>query len=293
MNAKTSISHQFVRRVENDIEFFTNEATGESGISVSGLARLCGVSHPAIIQLSQALVSKSPSEWLEPLVGMPLTLVSNASSSDPKLRNAKIIRDEACAHIITHYAFMGKETARYSLTKFAAIGVRTWIQGITQPAPPKAAPPKALKPDSKTREEAKLLIVAAWQQWVEQEPRLKRDAAFAAFAECYSGQALGLPEWVYEAVKGFSQPSLCRWGRGQVGDKRGANRRGKSKIAQHPKARELLMEALATTSHPRPCDAHALLEQHLPGQFTRASVSRFLRRWRQSVTMAMSALRQP
>ncbi|NKB17286.1 MAG: hypothetical protein HC770_02850, partial [Pseudanabaena sp. CRU_2_10] len=43
-----------ITRVERDgVEFFTINATGESGMSESGLARLCGVTQQAISKLLQ------------------------------------------------------------------------------------------------------------------------------------------------------------------------------------------------------------------------------------------------
>ena len=36
------------RVIRDDVEFFTNDATGESGMSESGLARLCGVTAMAV-----------------------------------------------------------------------------------------------------------------------------------------------------------------------------------------------------------------------------------------------------
>jgi predicted DNA-binding protein YlxM (UPF0122 family) len=53
------------RTVIDGVEFFVNIKTGEVGISISGLARLCGVSQSAITQLIkrlEALVTKNPSK---------------------------------------------------------------------------------------------------------------------------------------------------------------------------------------------------------------------------------------
>ena len=36
------------RVIRDDVEFFTVDATGESGMSESGVARLCGVSSVAV-----------------------------------------------------------------------------------------------------------------------------------------------------------------------------------------------------------------------------------------------------
>ncbi|NKB16929.1 MAG: hypothetical protein HC770_00405 [Pseudanabaena sp. CRU_2_10] len=50
-----------ITRVERDgVEFFTINATGESGMSESGLARLCGVTHQAINKLLQNQLQPMP-----------------------------------------------------------------------------------------------------------------------------------------------------------------------------------------------------------------------------------------
>jgi len=117
-------------------EFYTIEATGESGMSQSGLAILCGVSQPAIAGLENTLISRAPSRWLESLIGEDLILISN--ESDPELTvngsspgNLKIYRARVCARIVQHYAFQGNEIAQFSLDQFSELGINTWIQGIT------------------------------------------------------------------------------------------------------------------------------------------------------------------
>lgn len=117
-------------------EFYTVEATGESGMSQSGLAVLCGVSRQAIIGLEETLVSRSPSRWLESLIGEDLTLVSN--EVDPGLTvngrrvgNLRVYKASVCAKIIKHYAFQGNEVAQYSLDQFTELGINSWIQSIT------------------------------------------------------------------------------------------------------------------------------------------------------------------
>lgn len=117
-------------------EFYTIESTGESGMSQSGLAVLCGVSQQAISLLENTLTSKAPSKWLEPLVGKDLTLTS--SESEPGLTvdgepsgNLRIYKAAVCARIIQHYAFRGNEVAQYSLDQFTELGINQWIQCIT------------------------------------------------------------------------------------------------------------------------------------------------------------------
>jgi hypothetical protein len=40
-----------IRLFQDNVEYFTVEITGESGMSISGLARICGVSSQAVQQL--------------------------------------------------------------------------------------------------------------------------------------------------------------------------------------------------------------------------------------------------
>ena len=117
-------------------EFYTVEETGESGMSQTGLAKLCGVSQQAVSNLEKTLTSRAPSKWLETFVGQDLTLTSSAK--DPTLTvnsiksgNISIYRSTFCARVIQHYAFQGNEVAQYSLDQFTDLGISQWIQSIT------------------------------------------------------------------------------------------------------------------------------------------------------------------
>lgn len=117
-------------------EFYTVEDTGDSGMSQSGLAVLCGVSQPAISGLEQTLISRAPSKWLEPFVGEDLTLIS--SETNPGLTingkpagKIRLYKAKVCARVIQHYAFQGNEVAQYSLDQFTEDGITKWIQTIT------------------------------------------------------------------------------------------------------------------------------------------------------------------
>ena len=116
-------------------EFYTVENTGDSGMSQSGLAILCGVSRQAISNLERTLASRAPSQWLEDLVGVDLTLVSSQNEDltvdGRSAGNLTIYTSAVCASIIKHYAFQGNEIAQYSLGQFLEIGITSWIQGIT------------------------------------------------------------------------------------------------------------------------------------------------------------------
>ena len=75
-----------ITRVERDgVEFFTIDATGESGISESGLARLCGVSRQSIHELLRSLVSgKSVKRAFEPTPGLKVWCQARGLSTTEK-----------------------------------------------------------------------------------------------------------------------------------------------------------------------------------------------------------------
>lgn len=118
-----------IQDVRDGIEFYTHVFTGESGMSVSGLARLCDTPRKTVGDLLADLVGgNARSKCLEHLLGKKIQLAERG------LKNVKVIRDEVCAAVIEYYAYEANnqtEAAKYAFRKFGAIGVRTWIQGIT------------------------------------------------------------------------------------------------------------------------------------------------------------------
>lgn len=123
------MANDIIRQIDNDVEFFTVQATGESGMSKSGLAKLCGVKPNAIGQLLKTVGTSSCHEFLKPLQDKALTLVTSS-----EYKNADILKDEVCAIVLEWYAFESqrtKEAARYSYRRFAKLGIRSWIQSIT------------------------------------------------------------------------------------------------------------------------------------------------------------------
>jgi hypothetical protein len=126
---------QLIRIEQEGIEFFTVTATGESGMSQSGLATLAGVNQSTISDLEKTLMCKSPSETLNPWLGIHSTLVCqgmNAMVNGKPAGNLTVYYADFCAAVIQHYAFKGNKAAQFSLSKFAGMGINTWIQGITR-----------------------------------------------------------------------------------------------------------------------------------------------------------------
>lgn len=89
-----------IRDVRDGVEFYTCVYTGESGMSVSGLARLCATPQSTVDDVLSDLVTGNPrSECLEPFAGQVLWLPERG------INNAKIVKDEICAAVIEHYAY--------------------------------------------------------------------------------------------------------------------------------------------------------------------------------------------
>jgi hypothetical protein len=129
------MDNQIIRTVENGVEFFTVTQTGESGISVSGLALLCGVSKQAISKLINNLSTKEATKSLQTWADKDLNL---STTTRKQGGTVKIFRANFCAAVITHYAFAGNQTAQISLNKFTEAGITLWIQKMTgwqQPQP--------------------------------------------------------------------------------------------------------------------------------------------------------------
>jgi hypothetical protein len=128
-----------ITRVERDgVEFFTIDETGESGMSESGLAVLCGVSHQAVNKVIRSLLATwEQDKSLEPQRNKGVRLQPSKDSKTPRGHNTDIslIRAEACSKVIEHYAFESKyktQEALFAYRKFALAGITSWIQEITR-----------------------------------------------------------------------------------------------------------------------------------------------------------------
>jgi hypothetical protein len=123
-----------ITRVERDgVEFFTIDATGESGMSESGLARLCGVARQTVNELLQNWIAgKTRPECLKAFTDKDFR--SQVRLQARGLNHATVVRAEVCAAVIEHYAFESRrktKEALFAFRKFATMGIQTWIQGIT------------------------------------------------------------------------------------------------------------------------------------------------------------------
>ena len=126
------------RVIRDDVEFFTINATGESGMSETGLARLCGVDRKSVSNFirnmggnkHQHLDAKTaPSQYSRV---RPKGLTSEERSY---ISHLSFISASVCADVIEHYAFYARHKTNEALfvyQKFAKLGVSAWIQQITE-----------------------------------------------------------------------------------------------------------------------------------------------------------------
>lgn len=127
-----------ITRVERDgVEFFTVDDTGESGMSESGLARLCGVSPVSVHKfISSSALTWDHEKELNPSFRKTIAFKpgSGRNLKSSQNSNIKIISALVCARVIRHYALESKyktQEALFALDKFSTAGINAWIQEIT------------------------------------------------------------------------------------------------------------------------------------------------------------------
>lgn len=122
-----------IKSLQDSIEFLTVQSTGESGMSLSGISRLCGVKRQSVTDLLDSVESGTvQSPGLANWVGKTLELPVRGEN------NERILKDRFCAALIDYYAFDSKQVSKeareqslFAQRRFAEMGVRAWIQGIT------------------------------------------------------------------------------------------------------------------------------------------------------------------
>jgi hypothetical protein len=113
----------------DEIEFYVSNDGTYTGMSQTGLAKLCGVGESTVRGLLNKLGSQqNPPESLKTITGKESWVRTSAPN------NAQIVPSHICAEIIYYYAFESKvanDNAKYSFKKFATIGIDNWIKQIT------------------------------------------------------------------------------------------------------------------------------------------------------------------
>lgn len=122
-------------KIVNDIEFYVSASGKECGVSKNGLSRLCGVHRNALYTLLDLIDQYNPQDN-KPVPKLLEPLINNIYLRTVKSeKGAHIISSYTAALIIQYYAYESKaanETAKISLSKFAARGIDSWIKEVTQ-----------------------------------------------------------------------------------------------------------------------------------------------------------------
>lgn len=113
-----------IRQEKDGIEFFTIEATGESGLSQTGLALLCGIAKQSLNELLNTLSGKSPSKWLDVWVDKDYLLIETLKQGG----NVKLLKASFCAAVIQHYCYSkNAKTAARSLNSLNLLLTKGFI----------------------------------------------------------------------------------------------------------------------------------------------------------------------
>jgi hypothetical protein len=143
------MNNQTVLRTEsNGIEFFTVVATGESAVSIRGLARMSGVPFENVRRWFSDLTHAGVPKWLKPLQTLPLNLTHEVVKNGKEI---KPIPAKAASKFLSLVAKNLKtDAALDSLDAIAEIGLTSYIQSKTGWLPEefKAAPAAHKKLDS-------------------------------------------------------------------------------------------------------------------------------------------------
>lgn len=116
--------------VVEEIEFYVSNTGDDVGISISGLARLCGVAQQTISQVLKEVEVDTVSTRVKTLKLSPDKLFS----LHPAENNAKVVTSLVATRLIKYYAYESRycnETAKYSLDKFLELGFDNWVKTIT------------------------------------------------------------------------------------------------------------------------------------------------------------------
>ena len=134
----TNDQYTVLRTEENGIEYFTVQETGESAVSVRGLAQMCGIPRNNLSRWLSNLSHFGTPEWLKSFADMDLYLSHEIKK---KGKVIKPIRAEVSSKIISLAArHLKTEAAFDSMDAIAEIGLTHFVHAKTGYAGKVAAP---------------------------------------------------------------------------------------------------------------------------------------------------------
>ena len=126
------------RVVRDDVEFFTIDRTGESGMSEAGLARLCGVDRKSVSNRIRNIgATKNQNFDSEASLNSYSRVRPKGLTPDERsyISHFAFISASVCAQVIEYFAFESKhktEEALFAYRKFGKTGINAWIQEMTE-----------------------------------------------------------------------------------------------------------------------------------------------------------------
>ena len=128
----------FVSKEVESIDLYVSNDGKTTALSVTGLAKLCGV-HPSTIldllnRLDDTLLCKPVPKSLECLRGKVFVASGYSVDGNTFAQSARLVNSEAASIIIHYYAHESKvanDTAKNSLVKFLSKGIDRWIKEAT------------------------------------------------------------------------------------------------------------------------------------------------------------------
>jgi hypothetical protein len=131
----TSIMSKLISvKTENDVEFYVSNNGKQTGMSLAGLARCCGVHQTTIskfLNTAQVLASAAY-KVLNRFNGNHF--IDTEGTGLEVDNNTKVVRSEVCSAVIGYYALESKHVdntvACQTLLKFADIGIECWIKKV-------------------------------------------------------------------------------------------------------------------------------------------------------------------
>jgi hypothetical protein len=125
------------RVVRDDVEFFTIDRTGESGMSEAGLARLCDVSRQSVMRIIRETgVTKNRKNYSEDASSGNSRVYPKGLTPEERsyISHFYFISASVCADVIEYFAIDSRhktEAALFAYRKFAKMGINAWIQEMT------------------------------------------------------------------------------------------------------------------------------------------------------------------
>jgi hypothetical protein len=125
------------RVVRDNVEFFTIDRTGESGMSEAGLARLCGVDRKSVSNRIRNIgATKNQNFDSEGALNSYSRVRPKGLTPDERsyISHFAFISASVCADVIEYFALDSKhktEEALFAYRKFSKMGINAWIQEMT------------------------------------------------------------------------------------------------------------------------------------------------------------------